>query len=133
MSALGIPANANELYEMLIQTPDLCGQFTLVHEQELRWDIYKDFAVSIGIGKMDACILIERKILGKLPDILTHWHSEPSDIYDEICDIGSRGNVLVIRKNFLGEAILYTGPETDCPYSPDIKWHWGKIYYLKAG
>ena len=127
-----VPGNAYELYEKLMHTPDLCGQFYIVNAYELQWSIYKDLTVSIGIGQRDADVVIERKIWGRIPDVLTHWHSKPSEIYGEICNIGCRGNVLVIRKNLFGETVLYAGAETNFPYSLDKKWYWGRIYYLKA-
>lgn len=132
MSEHRTPANAIELYEMLTQTSGLCGQLTLKNERELCWSLYKDFNVSIGISKVDACVMIERKLFGGFSDILTHWHSEPSEIYKDICDIGFPSHVLVIRKSFFGDAVLYAGPRDKCPYSPKQKWYWGKLYYLAA-
>ncbi len=132
MSENKTPVNTHELYDLLMQTPELCGQFTLVSDHEIKWDIYEDFSVSIGVNKVDACIALDKMLFGRIPNHFTHWHPDPEDIYDEICAIGTRGHVLVIRKFLLGEMVLYMGPEADCPYSPNKKWRWGRIYYLRA-
>ena len=63
---------------------------------------------------------------------ITHWHPDSNEIYDEICRIGKRGNVLVIKKNLLGETVLYMGEKEKCPYNPKIKKFLSKIYYLEA-
>lgn len=75
---------------------------------------------------------IGRKLFWKITDMVTHWHPEQEDIYDEVCKIGLKGNVLVIRKNLFFTSTIYMGKEELCPYSSKKRWSWGRIYYLKA-
>ena len=86
-----VPENASELYEMLINTPDLCGKFKFLGDCGIEWELYKDVTVSIGVNKVDGYIGIDRKLFGKIPTSITHWHPAPDEIYEEICDMGRRG------------------------------------------
>ena len=54
------------------------------------------------------------------------------DVFQEVCAIGLKGHVLVIRKNLLCSSVVYMGKEGNSPYSIKKKLSWGKIYYLKA-
>ena len=53
------------------------------------------------------------------------------EIYEEVCDIGKRGNVLVLRSSLCSDAMLYSGRKEECPYSPDEKIFLGKYYYIE--
>ena len=54
------------------------------------------------------------------------------EIYDEICKIGRRGNVTVLRASPVGSALLYAGRKDVCPYPREKKLLLGKYYYLEA-
>ena len=54
------------------------------------------------------------------------------EIYDEVCNIGKRGNVMVLRSTATSGALMFYGSKADCPYSPDKKYLLGKYYYLEA-
>lgn len=123
--------NTKELYDKMCSTPDLCGTFALV-EKSIMWNLFDGYKVIISIEPPATHFSIEKKLFWKITDQITHWHPDENDIYREVCNIGLKGNVLVIRKTFLGDSVLYMGKEENCPYSPKNKWSWGKIYYLKA-
>lgn len=62
---------------------------------------------------------------------ITHWHPDEFEIYDDICKIGEKGNVLII-KTFLGSAyILYMGPKEKCNFKINKKSLY-KIYYFES-
>ena len=45
---------------------------------------------------------------------ITHWHPDEYEIYDDICKIGEKGNVLVIKRLLGGAQISYMGPKEKC-------------------
>lgn len=109
------PQNAKELYELLLNTPDLCGNFELIGE-EIHWE-YKDLALTIARLYID--------VVG-----LTHWHPSDSEIYDDVCAITKSGSVLVIQKSPSASCVLYKGKKEKCPYAPNKKGFFSKIYYF---
>lgn len=123
-----VPMTAEELYEMMRETPDLCGDFALDGKDGICWDLYEKVRIAIGVNMRDCCIRVEKKRWGSI----THWHPTAYEIYDEVCKMGVRGNVLVIRTSLFGESALYMGDEANCPYSPKQTSFLGKRYYLKA-
>jgi len=123
--------NTKELYEKMLATPELCGKFELV-DKTIFWDLFDGYNIQISIEPPATHFSIEKKLFWKITDTVTHWHPEQEDIYDEVCKIGLKGNVLVIRKNILFTSTIYMGKEELCPYSSKKKWSWGKVYYLKA-
>ena len=64
--------------------------------------------------------------------MITHWHPTVYEIYGEVCEIGLRGNVLVLSQRAGSGAVLYSGKKGDCPYKPDKKVLFGKYYYIEA-
>lgn len=90
--------NTKELYEKMLTTPDLCGKFELV-DKTIFGDLFDGYDIQISIEPPATLLSIGRKLFWKITDMVTHWHPEQEDIYDEVCKIGLKGNVLVIRKN----------------------------------
>ncbi len=129
---LPIPLKASQVYGQLLETPGLCGGLTLVDECTLTWSLYPGFLITVSISPYDSCIEIQRLWRGKYPWQITHWHPELDELYQELCTLGRRGNVLVTRQGWMWETVLYCGPAEDCPYPPNRKWHWGKMCYLVA-
>ena len=75
---------------------------------------------------------VERLLFGKIESGITHWHPTEYEIYDEVCEIGRRGHVLVLRTRAGSGAVLYSGRKEDCPYKPNKKVLLGKYYYIEA-
>ena len=124
-----IPQSSADLYDMMCATPDLCGEFDLTEDGEsIRWRVREDIQITLGYGYISA----ERLLLGKIESGITHWHPTPFEMYDEVCKIGRRGNVLVLRRRVGSGAVLYSGRKEDCPYQPDKKVLLGKYYYIEA-
>lgn len=123
--------STKELCEKMLETPDLCGKFELV-DKTIFWDLFDGFVIRISIEPPETLFDIETMLFGVFPDYITHWHPDEDEIYDQVCHIGLKGSVLVLRRNFFGTSVLYMGKEEHCPYSPQRKRLWGKIYYLKA-
>ena len=123
--------NTEDLYNKILDTPLLCGRFELV-EKTIFWNLYDGFEIEISIEPPDSCFEIQRRWLKNICIPLTHWHPDEDEVYSQVCNIGLKGNVLVIRENWFGVSILYMGDKEKCPYPADKKWSWGKIYYLLA-
>jgi len=127
-----IPKNSKELYEMMLQTPDLCGTFELAEDGgNIIWSLHENIRIEIGVDPRD-CYLGVSKLLGKVERGITHWHPTIFEIYDEVCSIGKRGNVMVLRSTASSGTLMYSGSKANCPYTPDKKYLFGKYYYLEA-
>ena len=128
-----IPQSSADLYDMMCATPDLCGEFELTEDgQGIRWRIREDIQITLGVDPHDCYIGVEKLLLGKIESGITHWHPTEYEIYDEVCKIGKRGNVLVLRAGAGSGAVLYSGSRDECPYKPDQKVFFGKYYYIEA-
>lgn len=106
-----IPSNTKDLYEMMLNNEKLGGQFELLDNEIIVWN-FKDVKYEISIDNRDGLFrVINNK---KLKLEITHWHPDNYDIYDDICKIGEKGNILVV-KTFLGSSyIAYMGPKEKC-------------------
>lgn len=129
---LRVPTNTQELYNMMLQTPNLCGDFRIVEGGNICWDLYKGIQINISVDPQDCCFSINKRLFGKIESGITHWHPTIYEIYNDIYEIGMPGSVLVIRTFMSGASVLYMGDEVNCSYSPNRKTFFGKYYYLKA-
>ncbi len=124
------PQTTEELYEMLQKTSDLAGKLELVGES-IFWT-FQDFWILASLDENEGYIAVNRnKKRWWQNDQLLHWHPRKDGIYEELCAIGNKNNVCVIRNAGLFSNIFYCGKESAYPYTSDKKWHWGKLYYLK--
>lgn len=128
-----IPQTSRELYEMMLQTPNLCGHFELLSDNgNVIWDLYPNIRMEIGVDPGDCYFGVSKMLFGKAESSITHWHPSPFEIYNEICKIGKCGNVMVIRTFLGGAGVLYMGNKEDCPYQKGKGFLFGKLYYLEA-
>lgn len=128
-----IPQSAEELYGMMLETPDLCGRFELDKSAgSITWNLSENIVIEIGIDTPECYIGINKSHDGKVGGEITHLHPSVFEIYDEICKIGKRGNVTVLRASPVGSALLYAGRKDVCPYPREKKLLLGKYYYLEA-
>lgn len=129
---LSVPTNSMELFDMMKQTPDLCGDYRIADNGNIVWDLYESIQINIGVDPHDCYLGVNKKVFGKIESGITHWHSTIFEIYDEVCKIGKRGNVLVIRTLLSGASVLYVGDQDKCPYQKHTKKLFGKLFYLEA-
>ena len=128
-----IPQSSADLYDMMQKTPDLCGEYALTEDGEfICWRIREDIQITLGVDPHDCYMSVERLLFGKIESGITHWHPTEYEIYDEVCEIGRRGHVLVLRTRAGSGAVLYSGSRDECPYKPDKKVLLGKYYYIEA-
>ena len=105
------------LTERLKQTPGLCGTFSIESHGLIRWDLYEEHSYLIDVRGGDGYIdLFNRK---HPHDSITHWHPDPDDMYEELCNIGTPGHIIVVRYLHIGPlfgaSVQYIGPESECP------------------
>lgn len=128
-----VPQSTEELYGMMLETPDLCGRFELDKSAgSITWNLSENIVIEIGVGTPECYIGINKSHGGKVGGEITHLHPSVFEIYDEICKIGRRGNVTVLRASPVGSALLYAGRKDVCPYPREKKLLLGKYYYLEA-
>lgn len=127
------PKSSKELYDMMLQTPFLCGKFYLSDDgKSVVWDLYENIKLEISLEESECCFSVSKTIFGKVESGITHWHPTAFDVYEEICKIGKEGNVLVIRTRLGASSVLYMGDKRCCPYTGKEKCLFGKLYYLEA-
>lgn len=128
-----VPQSTEELYGMMLETPDLCGRFELDKSAgSITWNLFENIVIEIGVDSPECYIGINKSHGGKVGGEITHLHPSVFEIYDEICKIGRRGNVTVLRASPVGSALLYAGRKDVCPYPREKKLLLGKYYYLEA-
>ena len=128
-----IPQSSADLYDMMQKTTDLCGEYALTEDGEfICWRVREDIQITLGVDPNDCYIGVEKLLLGKIESGITHRHPYAHEIYDEVCKIGRRGNVLVLRARAGSGAVLYSGSRDECPYKPDKRVLFGKYYYIEA-
>ena len=71
-------------------------------------------------------------LLGNIDSGITHWHPTAFEIYDEVCSVGKRGNVMLLRSTISSGTLMYSGSKADCPYWTDKKYLLGNYYYSEA-
>ena len=127
---INTPTNARELHDLLVQIPDLCGTFTIENENCLRWDLWEDYCLSVGVNRREACVALEKA--SRFRWQITHWHTDNDDILEELMSIGKKGNLLVVRQGWLWESVVHMGPEEECPKQALRKSLFSKPIILKA-
>ena len=115
----------SSLYEKMKNNPDLAGRFRLVSDELIEWDLFEGYHVTIW---EDYIGIIRFPRAWYRSDLLIHWHPANEELYDEICRLGTKGNVTVVHKSWIGMSIPYSGPAKDCPVGR--KWLFGKYLYL---
>ena len=113
------------IFEKTRSNHDLCGEYELTGNT-IEWEFNDEFIIRISREYFD----ISKKQFGKIENPLTHWHPDDDDLYDDICRLGTRGNITVIHKTILYDGVIYSGHETECKIKR--KWLFGNYYYLRA-
>ena len=118
-----------ELYEQLLKLPDL-HSYPEIDGEKLIWKLYDNAYVHAYCDSYDTYIGI---ISTSLSCPSTHWHPDEDDMLDELCSLGKKGNILVL-KSFLmgmGTGVFYLGEPEKYRFNKQRKWHWGKLTYLE--
>ncbi len=125
-----VPSTVQELHDLLLQFPDLCGKLTIENEGTLRWDLWEGYCLSIGLNKIEAYVALEKA--NRFRWQITHWHTDHDDILEELLSIGRKGSLLVVRRGWFGESVTYFGPGEECPRRTMRKGLFSRPLILKA-
>lgn len=122
-----VPCSVRELYDMLMKTTDLCGEFSIESDEYIKY-VRGDLRVVIGEN------YIEINVKRKLPfeKNLTHWHPEPYEIYNDVCKIAKRGRVMVVKTLLGGASVKFFNDKSESKYKCDKNFILFKIYYFEA-
>ena len=123
-----VPLNTQELYRMLINTNGL-HSFPQIENDTITWDLYNSIYIEASISEHDTNIDIIHK--NALHGSYMHWHPDIEEMYEELYNIGKKGNILVLRKWLSGTEIYYLGSPGKYHFSKSKKWHCGKLIYLE--
>lgn len=123
-----VPTDTRALYEMLLHTQDL-HSVPKLNKDEIIWELYEKVTVKAGIMKNSTLIEIHRN--GPLQTSFMHWHPEPEKIYRELCMLGRKGHILVLRKSLFGTQTFYYGHPGGYELPKKRKYHWGRLIYLE--
>lgn len=122
-----VPHTTKELYEMMLLNKKLGGQIQMLDDDLIVWTFEK-FICEIALDDREGYLRILKN--NKIKMEITHWHPEHYEVYDEVCQIGEKGNVLVI-KTFAGSAqVLYVGPMEKCNIKAK-RIRLGKLHYFE--
>ena len=113
------------LFEKMCSNHELCGKFEL-KKNVIVWNLCDGYIITIAQDYLD----ISNKLFGRIENSLHHWHPDDDDMYDDICKLGTSGNVTVIHTTILYSEVVYSGPENMCKIKR--KWLFGRYYYLYA-
>lgn len=120
----GASAFERRLFDKM-KEQNLAGELTFQeHGVPICWRI-SDYKIEIG----QEYIGISKKARGKF-SLITHWHPDDEEIFEEIRSIGTKGNVAVIHNGWFAQTVLYMGAKKDCPYQR--KWLFGTYHYIYA-
>ncbi|MBR4950155.1 MAG: hypothetical protein IKZ25_05195 [Clostridia bacterium] len=129
-----LPQSIQDIFEIMNQIQGLCGNYYISDDGCIVWDLYDSFQVYIfkDPENYEFEMGILKIVSGKVESELTHWHPSPCQIYDEICKMGKKGNVIVIKTFLNGAGVLYSGAKENCPYKKQKKRLFGKMYFLES-
>lgn len=121
--------NTKELYEKLLQMPDLhsAPEFD---GKELIWKLYDKASICAYCDSYDTYIgVVSTSAL--CPSM--HWHPDEDDMLDELYALGKMGNILVLRSFAagMGTGVFYIGEPNKYRFCKNKKWHWGRLIYLE--
>ncbi len=124
-----LPKSTKVLYEMMRKNEKLGGKFELKDDEQLIVWTFEDVIYEIEINKIEGFFGVLKN--NKSRSEITHWHPDCNEIYDDICNIGEKGNLLIIESCLGSSRILYIGKVENCTYNRRKK-HLGKIYYFES-
>ena len=115
-----------ELYEVLIQLPDLHSSPTF-NGNILYWDLFKDAYIRASCNNKDFYIEIVGVALSNSGSV--RWLTDKNSMLQELYFLGKKGNMCVIKKTLLGSRVFYMGNPSLYPLPDRRTWDFGKKKY----
>ena len=125
--------NIQDLYRVMKDTYDLCGDFE-IKDNILEWKVFPKFRITVYEEKDDFTVTLDKEASdsiqksGIIYEELIHRKKRNTDNLPFIKNLGTSGNVTVIRLNLLAFSLLYSGPADKCNIRR--RWFLGKYYFL---
>jgi len=114
-----IPKTTKALYKVMKKNNKLGGKFQLLNES-IVWT-FDDVIYNIEIKDNEGYFIVKKT--DELNNVIAHWEADLFDTYIQVCLIGEKGNVLVIKE----DKALYMGPKEKCKYKQNKS---KKMYYF---
>ena len=115
-----------ELYELLIQMPDLHSAPTF-NGNVLYWNLFKDAYIRAYSDNKESCIEIVGTALSNSGTV--RWLTDKNSMLQELYSLGKKGNMCVIKKTLLGSSVFYMGNPSQYPLPDRRSWDFGKKKY----
>ena len=115
-----------ELYEVLIQMPDLHSTPTF-NGNVLYWDLFKDAYIRAYCNDKDFYIEIIGISLSNSGSV--RWLTDRNSMLQEMYSLGKKGNMCVIKKTLLGSSVYYMGHPSKYPLTDRRTWDFGNKKY----
>ena len=115
-----------ELYELLIQMPDLHSVPTLNYNV-LYWNLFKGAYVRAYFDGKEFYIEIVGTALSNSGSV--RWLADKNSMLQELYSLGKKGNMCVIKKTLLGSSVFYMGNPSQYPLPDRRSWDFGKKKY----
>ena len=107
-----VPQTTEELYNMLLENTNLVGKLERTGDA-IFWT-FTNFWVLASLDKYEGYIEVNRKKEHWWQNgQLLHWHPMKDEIYEDLCAIGNKNNILVIRNGWLFSDVFYLGKENE--------------------
>lgn len=114
---------AKELYDELMENTELHSAPEL-YDNVLIWHLYKDAYIQAVCDAGNTKVEIVSHSL--LQGTLIHWYPEEGKLMGQLCALGKRGNLLVLKKSLFETGIFFLGPPEKFPVSEKQPFHFGK-------
>ena len=112
-----------ELYDAIICKPDL-HSLPKLYDNSLIWHLYKNAYIHACCNGADSFI----EIFGGdgFAGSLMRQRLDEDEMLNELCTMGKKGNMLVLKKSLFGTSVFYSGPSENFPLAERTSLHFGK-------
>ena len=115
-----------ELYEMLLQMPDLHSTPTF-NGNTLYWALYTDAYLRAYHQNENFYIEIVGTSVSYNGSV--RWLTDKNSMLQELYSLGKKGNMCVVKKTLFGSRIFYMGEPSQFPLPSRRAWDFGKKKY----
>ena len=124
-----VPQNLQELYDLLLETPDLLGYFEMREKEEcICWE-HGELSLRFDLDNIS---VYKKSDKGKPERYLTHWHPDFEEVYDDVCRIARKGSVLVVKMLGGTTHVAYSGEKEGCPAEALVGKKHSKIHVFEV-
>ena len=112
-----------ELYDAIICNPDL-HSIPKLYDNSLIWHLYKNAYIHACCNGADS--FIEFFSGDGFTGSLMRQRLDEDEMLNELCALGKKGNMLVLKKSLFGTSVFYSGPSETFPLTDRKSLHFGK-------